>query len=840
MGDDMEKKVSPFFFTLKRLIDFLKLFIKNKRALFGIFLILLFVFMAIFAPWLTPYNSLGEDPNIEGPLSGKRAAPEWLAYLPSWLGGNPHLSKNLVVFDRSLNYSYLTPDTTIVNVNVQYDNEIGYPLKVKGFPVTSDAGSFAVTYTRSAGTAPGVSTIYLYREFNFPFSGMPSRIKGNLELLVDGTVEEIKLPLENWYIIQIDAPLEKGKPKPYFGDISVSVDDSDGIHVAAANITVKDWLSSADKNWWDWLNSNWENMKWVVTEGSLVNKTYLEVREAASSVMYDDTGDVYPYHCFMDDARIADPNLESNNDSPDIYMPRKWFAAKTELIQDSIAGDSQILVYNTTGFDVGDYITIGNGVLKEPNIVSGVGPNYINLSKSLGMDHPAGEIVVNNKFMIYQNIKVTTARLYIVMKVVVTEPKLYQLKINSPPSTTVVIYSLYHGIFRNPTGTTIKSESRLYSLLGRQYITIDAIGSQVLLVPIKVRVFIGRADKDFSNMTKLFPPEYIPSISSPPAGFYIDYYGEIGNKTGEVYIAFANSGRISGWIISKNSPSDPGSLMSVEDTTILNEIFSAVPGRYVYGLEISILDFFAADKDVSLKINVDDFGVVCFGTSFGLMGTDALGRDLFAQLVYGARISLYIGLLVSILSVAIGLFVGLVAGYLGGVADQLLMRINDIMLVLPGLPLLIILVAVLGARIENLIILLGLLGWNGFARVVRSQVLSLKERAFVEAAKAVGAGRWHILSRHILPHVMSLVYVSLASSVPGAITAEAALSWLGFTDPQRMSWGRMLHEVFLAGATKNWWWVIPPGLCIALIATSFILLGYALDEALNPKLRMRV
>jgi peptide/nickel transport system permease protein len=196
-------------------------------------------------------------------------------------------------------------------------------------------------------------------------------------------------------------------------------------------------------------------------------------------------------------------------------------------------------------------------------------------------------------------------------------------------------------------------------------------------------------------------------------------------------------------------------------------------------------------------------------------------------------------LLVALISVSIGLVVGLVAGYVGGAADQLLMRFNDLLLVLPGLPLLIVLVAVIGARIENLVFLLGILGWNGFARVVRSQVLSLRERNFVEAAKAAGAGTGHILLRHILPSVMSLVYISLATAVPGAITAEAALAWLGFYDPSRMSWGRMLHECFAAGATKNWWWIVPPGICIAFIAVSFILLGYALDEILNPKLRIR-
>ena len=216
-----------------------------------------------------------------------------------------------------------------------------------------------------------------------------------------------------------------------------------------------------------------------------------------------------------------------------------------------------------------------------------------------------------------------------------------------------------------------------------------------------------------------------------------------------------------------------------------------------------------------------------------------MGRDLFAQFLYGARISLIIGLLSAFLSVAIGLVVGIVSGYVGRLFDEIMMRFADMLLVLPGLPLLMVLILVLGTSINNLIIIIGLLGWMGFARTVRSQTLTLKERPFVEAAKAVGAGRFHIISKHILPNVMSLVYVSLALSVPTAILSEAALSWLGLFDPSVVSWGRMLYEAQAHQGYTQVWWIIPPGISIALVSLSFILLGYALDEILNPKLRAR-
>jgi peptide/nickel transport system permease protein len=217
-----------------------------------------------------------------------------------------------------------------------------------------------------------------------------------------------------------------------------------------------------------------------------------------------------------------------------------------------------------------------------------------------------------------------------------------------------------------------------------------------------------------------------------------------------------------------------------------------------------------------------------------------MGRDIFSQLVYGSRLSLYIGLLSTIIGVGLGLTVGLAAGYLGKVADEALMRFTDMLLTIPGLPLLIVLVSVLGPGLTNMVLILGFLGWMSFARLVRSQVLTLRERPFVEAAKAIGAGRTHIIIRHILPNVMSLVWITLATSVPGNIMAEAALSWLGFFDPNVMSWGRMLHDVqSTSGAIANWWWVLPPGLSIAAIAVAFILVGFALDEVLNPKLRRR-
>jgi len=283
--------------------------------------------------------------------------------------------------------------------------------------------------------------------------------------------------------------------------------------------------------------------------------------------------------------------------------------------------------------------------------------------------------------------------------------------------------------------------------------------------------------------------------------------------------------------------SDVKSLFGLQDPSKV--IFNTSKGDlYRFIINFKIVD---SGRNVSsLRVYLDGINLKLYGTCFGLLGTDQSGRDIFSQLIYGARISITVGLLSAVLSVVIGLVVGVVAGYIGSFVDELLMRFTDMLLVLPSLPLLLVLIAVLGPSLWNLILLIGVLGWMGFARVVRSQVLSLKERPFVESAKAIGASSSYIIFRHLIPNVLSLAYVTLALSVPSAIISEAALSWLGLFDPTVLSWGRMLHDAMsYERSVEKWWWIVPPGICIALLSLSFIMIGYAIDDILNPKLRER-
>ena len=223
------------------------------------------------------------------------------------------------------------------------------------------------------------------------------------------------------------------------------------------------------------------------------------------------------------------------------------------------------------------------------------------------------------------------------------------------------------------------------------------------------------------------------------------------------------------------------------------------------------------------------------------LGTDNLGRPIWAQFVWGSRISLLVGLAATVLAMVIGSVVGIVAGFFGRWTDAVLARATEWFLVIPFLPLAIVLAAVLGPSVENIIIVIGVTSWPATARIIRAQVLSLKRRLFVDRARALGASNRHLMLRHILPSVSPLILANTTLTVPIAILSETTLSFLGLGDPTRASWGKMLEESFAAGAlTRNaWWYYLPPGLGIMLVVLAFTLCGQALEEILDPRLRER-
>ncbi len=224
-----------------------------------------------------------------------------------------------------------------------------------------------------------------------------------------------------------------------------------------------------------------------------------------------------------------------------------------------------------------------------------------------------------------------------------------------------------------------------------------------------------------------------------------------------------------------------------------------------------------------------------------LLGTDGSGTDLLSAIIHGSRVSVIVGFASAFLLGIIGMVVGIVAGSSSKIVDDILMRSADIVLVLPGLPIMILMVSYVGASYLNIIIVLGFLGWGLISRMVRSQTLSVKEQPYVEAAYSMGAGKLYIMRKHILPHVLPLVSIYMAITASISIIIEAGLSFLGLGDPTVESWGKILHAAQTGAALYlgAWWWVLFPGLMIVFTISGLILIQYVLDEILNPRLRAR-
>ncbi len=242
-------------------------------------------------------------------------------------------------------------------------------------------------------------------------------------------------------------------------------------------------------------------------------------------------------------------------------------------------------------------------------------------------------------------------------------------------------------------------------------------------------------------------------------------------------------------------------------------------------------------------------------SSAHLLGTDELGRDMMNLTIHGARVSLLIGLLATVVTVALGTVIGVVSGFVGGWTDSSLMRFTDFFLVLPTFVLALILTPIIRELVGSttteifgirmtlivIVIVIGITSWSSTARIIRSQTLSLKERSFVDRARVIGAGPGHIMRRHILPNTINLIVANAVLVFAGAILIETTLSFIGLGDPFQPSWGQILESARAAGAPGlgAWWYFVPPGVGIVLVVLAFTLVGSALDDILNPKRRGR-
>jgi peptide/nickel transport system permease protein len=240
-------------------------------------------------------------------------------------------------------------------------------------------------------------------------------------------------------------------------------------------------------------------------------------------------------------------------------------------------------------------------------------------------------------------------------------------------------------------------------------------------------------------------------------------------------------------------------------------------------------------------------------SSTHLLGTDNLGRDVLNLTVHGARISMLIGFLATIVTLVIGAVLGIVSGFVGGRTDTVIMRITDFFLVLPTFVLALIIAPIvldiigtgeiLGIRttLFVIVIVIGITSWATTARIIRSQTMSVKERAFIDRARVIGSGPWRMMRVHILPNVTGLIVANAVLIFAGAILTETTLAFIGLGDPFAPSWGQILGASQDAGAPGlgAWWWYVPPGICIVLVVLAFTLIGGALDDLLNPKARRR-
>jgi peptide/nickel transport system permease protein len=236
---------------------------------------------------------------------------------------------------------------------------------------------------------------------------------------------------------------------------------------------------------------------------------------------------------------------------------------------------------------------------------------------------------------------------------------------------------------------------------------------------------------------------------------------------------------------------------------------------------------------------IDMLNIEASPTKAHILGTDELGRDVFTRLIYGGQISLSVGVVATTIQLAIGIILGSIAGYFGGAVDTIIMRLVDIIMCFPFFVIAISMAAILGPSIWNVMIIIGVLQWTNLARIVRAEILSLKRREFIEAARALGLDGKDIIIKHLLPNIFAPIIVYATLGIAGGILSEAGLSFLGMGVKQpQPSWGNMLSAAQKMTILQSEWWLwIPPGLMVFLTVLSINFLGDGIRDALDPKLR---
>ena len=283
-----------------------------------------------------------------------------------------------------------------------------------------------------------------------------------------------------------------------------------------------------------------------------------------------------------------------------------------------------------------------------------------------------------------------------------------------------------------------------------------------------------------------------------------------------------------------------------ENESYLSEVLSkltehkmAMVGLFVITLEIILV----VVLPFIMHLNPYDSDYTAFSAApsgLHILGTDAIGRDIFARLVYGGRTSLLVGLLSTIISCAIGVPLGLIAGYFRGKAEIAIMRVADIFMSFPSIVLILVLVAVIGPSIWSVTIVIGVLGWTQFARLIYANVLSVSEKEYVESARAIGTPNYKIITKYILPNSFAPILIAITFQMASAILMESSLSFLGMgVQPPGASWGNMLYDAqSITVLSKRLWIWMPPGIALLITVLSINFLGDGIRDALDPKIKI--
>ena len=283
-----------------------------------------------------------------------------------------------------------------------------------------------------------------------------------------------------------------------------------------------------------------------------------------------------------------------------------------------------------------------------------------------------------------------------------------------------------------------------------------------------------------------------------------------------------------------------------ENESYLSEVLSkltehkmAMVGLFVITLEIILV----VVLPFIMHLNPYDSDYTAFSAApsgIHILGTDAIGRDIFARLVYGGRTSLLVGLLSTIISCAIGVPLGLIAGYFRGKAEIAIMRVADIFMSFPSIVLILVLVAVIGPSIWSVTTVIGVLGWTQFARLIYANVLSVSEKEYVESARAIGTSNYKIITKYILPNSFAPILIAITFQMASAILMESSLSFLGMgVQPPGASWGNMLYDAqSITVLSKRLWIWMPPGIALLITVLSINFLGDGIRDALDPKIKI--